>query len=80
MGSIKKTGILKKVRKGIGAWKEAVVVIVVVGVVVVVVMEDRDPLKGEYSGRDQADGDPERRTSCWHRCDDGHNPSVGGGS
>ena len=32
MVSIKKTGILKKVRKDIGAWKEAVVVIVVVGV------------------------------------------------
>ena len=29
--SIKKTGILKKVRRGIGAWKEAVMVIVVVG-------------------------------------------------
>ena len=41
--SIKKTGILKKVRRGIGAWKEAVMVIVVVDVVVVVVMEDRDP-------------------------------------
>ena len=36
--------------------------------------------RGVHSGRDQEDGDPERRTSCWHRCDDGHNPSVGGGS
>ena len=43
MVSIKKTGILKKVRKGIEASKVAAVVIVVVGVVVVVVMEDRDP-------------------------------------
>ena len=40
--AIKQTGILKKVRKDIGAWKGAVVVILVVGVVVVV--EDRDPL------------------------------------
>ena len=49
--SIKKTGILKKVRRGIGAWKEAVMVIVVVGVVVVVVMEDRDPLTTPLRGR-----------------------------
>ena len=51
MVSIKETGILKKVRKGIGARKEAVVVIVVVGVVVVVVMEDRDLLTTPIRGR-----------------------------
>ena len=50
MVSIKKTEILKKVRRGIGAWKEAVMVIVVVGVVVVVVMEDRDPLTTPIRG------------------------------
>ena len=49
--SIKKTGILKKVRKDIGAWKEAMVVIVVVGVVMVVVVEDRDPLTTLIRGR-----------------------------
>ena len=49
--SIKKTGILKKVRKGIEASKVAAVVIVVVGVVVVVVMEDRDPLTTPIKGR-----------------------------
>ena len=49
--AVRKMGILKKVRKDIGAWKEAMVVIVVVGVVMVVVVEDRDPLTTLIRGR-----------------------------
>ena len=65
MVSIKETGILKKVRKDIGAWKEAVMVIVVVGVVVVVVMEDRDPLTSPIRGRTGQSGWQRRNPESW---------------